>query len=184
MTNLLRLSDFYHPNFLQESIKKIKSNTGLSSSVVLSNKIYSADISIASKVRMSFLNMLKDVLLLIFFIKSGSLTSEWSYLLQLSHQVYKKKLLDGILFDESKPFCEDWYFASKVMSKGRCSIIYKHLTNHRYSTSSNTFVDPERIKIKSKTYRDFYNYMKNSHSSLFSRLVFNIYFGTQLIKNV
>lgn len=182
--SFLDADDFYQPNFLSESIKYIKNNPKSSSSVVLSNKIFSDNISITSKTKILFMNLVKDLLLVIIQWTKNGLGPQWSYLLQLSHQVYKREFIAGIFFDETKPFCEDWYFSSKVMSKGKCAIILKHLANYRYSRSSNTFIDPKRIAVKSKTYQNFYNYLCKSYMSFLSKSIFRLYFGTMLIKNV
>jgi len=179
----LDYDDYYSSNFLSECITSLNNNPKASSTVVLSNKVFSSNFSAGIKLKIIILNYVKDLFLLIFYSFRKPITGEWSYLLQLSHQLFRRSMIKDSKFLPTLPFCEDWYFSANVLRYGHALIIPKRLTNFRYNSSSNTFSDPQRIALKTETYEAFYHYLSKQYPKSLGGLLFNYYYQKVLIKN-
>ncbi len=179
----LDYDDYYSPAFLSECVRTLRRSPEVTSAVVLSNKIFSSKFSFLSKTKIVLFNIFKDFILVLHYLFKKPLSSEWSYLLQLSHQLFRRAAISRTRFRPNLPFCEDWYFSEAVLRNGGAMVIPKRITNYRYSSSSNTFHDTKRITKKSNTYKRFYKLLARRYPSSLGVKLFRHYCQFALIKN-
>jgi glycosyltransferase involved in cell wall biosynthesis len=170
--------DYWQPDFAGKMINACKKSEG--AVLCFSSKKYSRGFGIDKKVIFKILNLLKDLPLFssVLFNK-GVLSRSGFYLGQISHMVFNKKLIDGISFDESYQFGEDWKFIAEVQKRINVKILPQKLLIFRYHEKSLSFGNKKKWFFYRRLLKELSPKLKNkalvklfsAYINLFSRLL-------------
>lgn len=140
-------------NFLYENQKIHDEDKKCSATLCFSKAIFSSEYKFKPRIKLYLLMLIRDAsLLLFFFIKHKYLSRSAFYLCQISHMMFKKEFLNGMLFNyQFFRGGEDWDFINRLQDNGPVRIIPKKLTIFRYSYNSST-INPINKRMKWNSY--------------------------------
>jgi glycosyltransferase involved in cell wall biosynthesis len=176
--------DYLNPECFAKSIHELESKEEAAGCLMFSKKHYEIGFGFQQKMKLRFLNFIKDMILVFAFIfNSKSLFHSSVFLCQISHLVFKTSSIQGIAFREDLRYCEDWFFFLEVLKRGAIKILPVWLITYRYSPVSYSFASQHQlIDSKLEAYSAFYKTIRESFGdSIFVKL-FQIYSGKLLVK--
>jgi glycosyltransferase involved in cell wall biosynthesis len=135
--------DYWQPNFAKMMVSACKESDG--TVICFSSKVYTRRFGFKGRIIFCFLSAVKDLMLsLILVFNRGTLLPSGFYLAQISHMVFSRKAIQGIKFDESYQFGEDWKFIIEVQKKTKIKIFPQKLLFFRYHEKSLSFKNKKK----------------------------------------
>jgi glycosyltransferase involved in cell wall biosynthesis len=135
--------DYWKPNFAKVMVDACKNSEG--AVLCFSFKIFSSEFGFNRRVVFWLLNTIRDLALkFMFMFRRGILSDDGFYLAQVSHMLFHKKAIEGVSFDESYKFAEDWKFVLEVQKRTRIKIVPQKLLSFRYHHQSLSFKNSEK----------------------------------------
>ncbi len=145
--------DVWTPLFLQKSVTTLEKHSSLHGTLCLSQPFFDLNFPVFLKLKIYFLNLIKNCLIILSSLfNSKLLSSSAPFLGHCSHMVYRNHSLPR--FDTHLKVAEDWRFILEVLKSQKIGIILNPLVRFRYSMRSNSFnISEDSKKTKRQGYR-------------------------------
>ena len=149
----LDADDLLTPFFLSRMIATLKSDTKASGAVCFSRSIFAPGFMTLEKIKLFPLMLIRDLSLITSLVfNRGCLFPGAFYLCQLSHMMFRKKMVKKLKFNyDYRRGGEDWDFIIQAQKFGPIKIVPHQLLLFQYAPGSSTFT-AQNLKLKWQSY--------------------------------
>ena len=149
----LDADDLLTPFFLSRTITTLKSDTKASGAVCFSRSIFAPGFMMLEKIKLFPLMLIRDLSLITSLVfNRGCLFPGAFYLCQLSHMMFRKKMVKKLKFNyDYRRGGEDWDFIIQAQKLGPIRVVPHQLLLFQYAPGSSTFT-AQNLKLKWQSY--------------------------------
>ncbi len=171
--------DLWEPDFLTQSIETI-ANYKAAGSLTLSKPLFDPSLPWLFKAKIWLFSLIRDFCQYTFVIFNHQIVPPSAfYLCQLSHLVFKTKVVMQYQFDPKYNFGgEDWKFVLEIMDHGKIVLVPQKLVRYRYHPASTTLIKINKIN-KWHSYQQLFIELKHRQIKGFMVELFRLYINLQ-----